>query len=137
MVKAGTRDKGSRHKAAYRGVMKNIIKTRQQMLPAPWEVPDAAQKSQQGGVAINATQNKALSSRILPSIRCLCVVRAHDQQSRKEALFFAENYLAGHLKHKISTKNSEQLGYNYLQITAESCRQTGEDVLTAAIWQLV
>lgn len=46
MVKAGTEGrKGSRHKAAYRGVMKNTIKIRQQMLPAPWEMPYAAQKS--------------------------------------------------------------------------------------------
>lgn len=96
MVEAGTREKGSRHKAAYRGVMKNIIKPRQQMLPAPWEMPYAAQKFQQGGVAINATQNKALSSGIFPSIRCLCAVRAHGQQSRKETLFLAQNYLRGH-----------------------------------------
>lgn len=137
MVGAGTREKGSRHNAAYRGVMKNIIKTRQQMLPAPWEMPYAAQKSQQGGAAINATQNKALSSGIFLSIRCLCSVRAHGQQSRKESLFFAENYLAGHLKDKVSAKSWEQLGYNDPQPTAESCRQTGEDVLVAGVWQLV
>lgn len=91
---------------------KNIIKTRQQMPPAPWERPYAAQKSQQGGVAVNATQNKALSSPISPSIRSLCAGGARGRQSRKQALFFAENYLTCHLKDEKSAKSLEQLGRN-------------------------
>lgn len=75
---------------------------------------------------------KGHTKQVLPSFRCLCAVTAQGWKSRK-VLFFAENYLAGHLEHKISAKSWEQLGYNCFQVTAESCRQTGEGVLVAEI----
>lgn len=77
-MKVGTGEKVPRHKAAYRGVMKNIIKTRQQMLLALQEVPYAAQKSQQGGVALLTYELRTKQSPELLNInqyqmRSLCV----------------------------------------------------------------
>lgn len=77
-MKLGTREKGPRQKDAHRDVMKNIIKTRQQMLLAPWEVPYAAKMSQQGGAVlltskVHKKQSPGLLNIIQYQMCLLCV----------------------------------------------------------------
>lgn len=94
------------------------------MLPAPWEVPYAAQKPQQGGAAVRGTRNKALSSGILASFRCLCAVTADGQQSRKGGFVLCRKRPGRPFKTQDISKEPGAAG---VQLPAGNCRKLQAD----------